>query len=290
MKTKNILYAIIGLLLSSFWTESTAKKPYYYFRTLDIKDGLSHNTVNTILQDRQGFMWFGTKDGLNLYDGLVFRTFQKENSSLGNNFITALHEDAEGNIWVGTDAGVYIYNPRLEKFTSFNIPIEDTGRTINRTITWIDSDPQKNVWIASDSQGLFHYDKKRNSLKEHSAKIGNGALNITRFWFEDNELWVSRYEDNLYHSGDAAHFTTFRDAEGEEPFKGTVINTCIKGLHNCIYIGSSNGLAEINLTTRKVRRLLNDYVRNICLRSDTELWVGTEQGIYIYGAPVKAIS
>ncbi len=47
-------------------------------------------------------------------------------------------------------------------------------------------------------------------------------------------------------------------------------------------IGSSNGLAEINLTTRKVRRLLNDYVRNICLRSDTELWVGTEQGIYIY--------
>ena len=282
MKTKNILYAIIGLLLSSFWTESTAKKPYYYFRTLDIKDGLSHNTVNTILQDRQGFMWFGTKDGLNLYDGLVFRTFQKENSSLGNNFITALHEDAEGNIWVGTDAGVYIYNPRLEKFTSFNIPIEDTGRTINRTITWIDSDPQKNVWIASDSQGLFHYDKKRNSLKEHSAKIGNGALNITRFWFEDNELWVSRYEDNLYHSGDAAHFTTFRDAEGEEPFKGTVINTCIKGLHNCIYIGSSNGLAEINLTTRKVRRLLNDYVRNICLRSDTELWVGTEQGIYIY--------
>ena len=282
MKTKNILYAIIGLLLSSFWTESTAKKPYYYFRTLDIKDGLSHNTVNTILQDRQGFMWFGTKDGLNLYDGLVFRTFQKENSSLGNNFITALHEDAEGNIWVGTDAGVYIYNPRLEKFTSFDIPIEDTDRTINRTITWIDSDPQKNVWIASDSQGLFHYDKKRNSLKEHSVKIGNGALNITRFWFEDNELWVSRYEDNLYHSGDAAHFTTFRDAEGEEPFKGTVINTCIKGLHNCIYIGSSNGLAEINLTTRKVRRLLNDYVRNICLRSDTELWVGTEQGIYIY--------
>lgn len=119
------------------------QNPYYYFRTLDIKDGLSHNTVNTILQDRQGFMWFGTKDGLNQYDGLVFRTFQKENSSLGNNFITALHEDAEGNIWVGTDTGVYIYNPRLEKFTPFDIPIEGTGETISRTITWIDSDPQK---------------------------------------------------------------------------------------------------------------------------------------------------
>ena len=95
-------------------------------------------------------------------------------------------------------------------------------------------------------------------------------------------MWVNRYEDNLYHSEDAARFTVFRDAEGEEPFKGAIITTCVKGLHNCIYIGSSNGLAEINLTTRKVRRLLNDYVRNICLRSDTELWVGTEQGIYIY--------
>lgn len=143
MKTKSILYAIMSLLLSIFWAESAAKNPYYYFRTLDIKDGLSHNTVNTILQDRQGFMWFGTKDGLNQYDGLVFRTFQKENSSLGNNFITALHEDAEGNIWVGTDTGVYIYNPRLEKFTPFDIPIEGTGETISRTITWIDSDPQK---------------------------------------------------------------------------------------------------------------------------------------------------
>ena len=78
MKTKSILYAIMSLLLSTFWAESAAKNPYYYFRTLDIKDGLSHNTVNTILQDRQGFMWFGTKDGLNQYDGLVFRTFQKE--------------------------------------------------------------------------------------------------------------------------------------------------------------------------------------------------------------------
>ena len=115
-----------------------------------------------------------------------------------------------------TDTGVYIYNPRLEKFTPFDIPIEGTGETISRTITWIDSDPQKDVWISSDSQGLFHYDIKKNSLKEYSAKIGKGALNITRFWFGDNELWVNRYEDNLYHSEDAARFTVFRDVEGEE--------------------------------------------------------------------------
>ena len=64
---------------------------HYYFRTMDIRNGLSQNTVYQILQDRKGFMWFGTKDGLNRYDGLSFRIYKKENSGLGKNFITALY-------------------------------------------------------------------------------------------------------------------------------------------------------------------------------------------------------
>ncbi|HJD75789.1 MAG TPA: histidine kinase, partial [Bacteroides reticulotermitis] len=73
---------------------------HYYFRTLDIRNGLSQNTVYQILQDKNGFMWFGTKDGLNRYDGTSFRVYKKENSGLGKNFITALYEDREGNIWI----------------------------------------------------------------------------------------------------------------------------------------------------------------------------------------------
>ena len=69
---------------------------HYYFRTMDIRNGLSQNTVYQILQDRKGFMWFGTKDGLNRYDGLSFRIYKKENSGLGKNFITALYEDRRG--------------------------------------------------------------------------------------------------------------------------------------------------------------------------------------------------
>lgn len=69
---------------------------HYYFRTMDIRNGLSQNTVYQILQDRKGFMWFGTKDGLNRYDGLSFRIYKKENSGLGKNFITALYEGPSG--------------------------------------------------------------------------------------------------------------------------------------------------------------------------------------------------
>lgn len=71
----------------------TKNAVHYYFKTMDIRNGLSQNTVYQILQDRKGFMWFGTKDGLNRYDGLSYRVYKKENSGLGKNFITALYED-----------------------------------------------------------------------------------------------------------------------------------------------------------------------------------------------------
>lgn len=80
---------IIGLLFLYAFTLYSQSNIRYYFKTLDIQDGLSQNTVNAILQDKQGFMWFGTKDGLNRFDGLSFRIFKKENSALG--IILSLH-------------------------------------------------------------------------------------------------------------------------------------------------------------------------------------------------------
>lgn len=136
----------------------------YYFRTLGINDGLSQSTVNAILQDRKGFMWIGTKDGLNQYDGQEFRVFQKENSSLGNNFITALYEDCEGYIWVGTDAGVYIYNPFQEVFQFLDAEIVSSGEKITRAVTWITSDPQNNIWISVDNQGLLCYNRGKKEF------------------------------------------------------------------------------------------------------------------------------
>lgn len=110
----------------------------------------------------------------------------------------------------------------------------------------------------------------------------SGIANVTHFWFYAGQLWIARYEDNLYFSKDNSSFNVFRDANGKEIFKGLVINTCVEGLHNCLYVGTSKGLIEVNLTSRKVRKLLDEYVRDICFRSDSDLWIGTEQGLYIY--------
>lgn len=283
MNKRNILYIYFLLFAALLFPGAlAAKAPSYYFRTLGIEEGLSQSTVNVIIQDSRGFMWFGTKDGLNLYDGLVFRLFQKENSALGNNFITALYEDKEGDIWVGTDAGVYIYHPRTEEFSSFDVRIDSLGEPIRRAVTRIDADASGNIWISADGQGLFCYEKQTGILRNEASRIAIGTANVTHFWFENETLWVGRYEDNLYVASGKEALRPFTDAEGNQPFKGVSVDACVRGLHNHIYIGTNRGLMEVNLTTRKVRQLVAGYVRDLCFRSDTELWIGTEDGIYVY--------
>ena len=254
---------------------------HYYFRTMDIRNGLSQNTVYQILQDKKGFMWFGTKDGLNRYDGLSFRIYKKENSGLGRNFVTALYEDYEGNIWIGTDGGVFIYNPVSDSFTPFGHK-SDKGTVIRDFVTMIGSDGNNNIWISVENQGLFRYNCREKTLQNYLHD--SGLANVTRFWLNGNTCWLALYADNLYYTeaGFDSPLQPFKDADGKEIFKGDIINWQVDGPHNCIYVASLNGLTEINQTTGKARRLLNAYVRSLQFRSDEELWVGAESGLYIY--------
>ena len=90
---KRSLYLLICLFCCRLLCQAQVADTHYYFKNLSVQDGLFQNTVNAILQDKQGFLWFGTKDGLNRYDGLSIRRFKHDRRSLrsiGTNFITAL--------------------------------------------------------------------------------------------------------------------------------------------------------------------------------------------------------
>lgn len=141
----------------------------YYLRNLSIKEGLSQNTVNTVLQDRQGFMWFGTKDGLNRFDGLSLKVFRREFGnprSIGNNIITTLYEGKDGNLWVGTDAGLYIYRPEKEEFDRFAVSTGE-GVQIEETVTMIGNDSVGQIWMAVERQGIFRYDPGKKELRNY---------------------------------------------------------------------------------------------------------------------------
>ena len=121
MKDKNrlaLLAILIILYVSSFASEASD----YYFTYVNSENGLSQCHVKSILQDSRVFLWFGTQNGLNRYDGISMRLFDcyDKKQKRGNQVISALYEDSDSCLWVWTDDGIYIYKPSKENFSFFD--------------------------------------------------------------------------------------------------------------------------------------------------------------------------
>ena len=291
MSRKKSLPWSLTLFLAVFYSASASARTdigevqtdaqSYYFRTMNVSDGLSQNTVFEILQDRTGYMWFGTKDGLNRYDGRTFRIYNRDNSGLRCNIITNLAEDCYGTIWIGTDRGVYRYDPLMDCISALS---DTTGEGISISchvsgMEWVQD--MKELWISVEKQGLFAYSLKDNTLR---LKL-EPTLSISTFSRIGNRLWYGQYLDNLYFvdTDFSEKPSVFKDIDGTAVFSGETVNTIIAGDHNRVYVGTTSRLLEINLTNRKTRRILNDYVRALAIRDNDELWVGGESGIHIIG-------
>lgn len=293
---KKYLILLIGLIYCQIVCHAQVVDEHYYFKNLSVQNGLSQNTVNAILQDKQGFMWFGTKDGLNRYDGLSFRKFKHDSRSersIGNNFITALYEDAKGNIWIGTDVGLYIYYPELDTFRHFT-ELSTENTRIEHTVTAISGDNQNCVWLAVESQGLFCYHLDSGQLLNYTLKnFPFISTNVQSFVFDNSgTLWIGCYGDGLFYSKDRLEtlHPYLSPVDKKETYANDVVINLAKGAYNCLYVGSlKNGVKELNLTSNKLHDLLSVdesgeavFCRKLLVASDNELWIGAESGLYIY--------
>lgn len=289
---KKILLTLICLIAALAFRAQTIGG-HYYLNSLNIRDGLSQNTVYDILQDRTGFLWFGTKDGLNRYDGTSFRIFKYDRTdkySIGNNYILALYEDIEGNIWVGTDVGLYIYYPEKDIFEPFKQP-STANTTIDYAAAMITGDKNGDIWITAERQGLFHYNLHTKELKHHSLKeFPYLTSNVHCVAFDNSgTTWI--YGNGLFYSKDGLQtIHPFVSSDGKKVFEGDPIARVLLGAYNCLYLASvGGGIKEVNLGSGKVRDLLladergeRVWCRELMFFSDDELWIGSESGIYIY--------
>src|SRR6266849_191266 len=138
------------------------------FRRLSNPQNLSHVRVESIVQDTQGFMWFGTWNGLNRYDGYKFKVFKHEPGnpkSLSGVYVYSLFRDHSGNLWVGTDGFLDRFDPETESFTHYKLDESVTNRLAS-IVTHISEDSIGKLWL-STRNGLFRLDPKSGELKNY---------------------------------------------------------------------------------------------------------------------------
>ena len=167
---------LIGLFMSIYASGLHAQRHEYVFRRYTIEDGLSQSTIYAIFQDRRGFMWFGSEDGLNRFDGLNFKIFNNEAlnlHSISYSYIKAIVQGSNDFLWIGTyGGGLNSYDPKTEQFTRFRHNLHDANSLINDFVWSILEDHEQGdpiLWIGTE-----------DGLNKLSLKTGNWM----RYWFE----------------------------------------------------------------------------------------------------------
>jgi ligand-binding sensor domain-containing protein len=171
--------------------------PSLYFEKLTSQSGLSNNKVNCIVQDARGFIWFGTDDGLNRYDGKNFTIFRNQPGnahSISGNMITDLLEDKSGILWIATaDGGLTKYDFRLsprQQFVQYkHLPADPTSIPVN-ILNALLEDPYGNLWIATSGAGVLKFDKQNETFTTGDLAKTNTCLDLE---FDKNgQIWVGR--------------------------------------------------------------------------------------------------
>lgn len=288
--TRDLLKKLIILIYLLFSAKLLLAQPYY-FRHYQVENGLSNNTAFCSVQDGNGFMWFGTKDGLNRFDGYAFKTYrhdQDQAGSLGNDLIYALHHDQQQTLWVGTNNGVYQYNPAKESFTMIK-------GTKGMRIIDLASDQQGNLWILSSFK-IYLYQKHSKKIKAfaHNAPFDASLVTVLK----DGSVWISTGKGTLEkYIPEKNNFQQFningKNAKAEYGWVSRIAET----ENGNLLVGTTNqGVKLFNpvtLTSKNILKLNDDktpiFVRDIKKTSPHEFWIATESGIYIYNDERGAI-
>lgn len=292
-------------LVQTGWAQSK----HINFTSLSSKDGLLSNSVNAILKDHYGLMWFATDDGLNKFDGTNFTQYRHlpgSATSLRANEVLALHEDRAGNLWVGTSGGgISRYDRRKDQFVHYPTDDKMPALPSNAVVRGISSDKTGKVWVAQ-FENLFMIDPSDNhiSLIELSAADNGRRLPkilICVFVDSKQRVWTGT-TDGLYLYDNASKRVRRFEHDPSQP--SSLLTNSIKAItedkDGHIWIGTTSGLCTYKADgsgfnneaylTGKTSTLVSQEIN--CLAPDEAgtLWVGTSEGLNIVDPHLQQVS
>jgi len=271
------------------------------FEHLSLEQGLSQSVVNVIMQDRTGFLWVGTDDGLNRFDGYNFKVYKPDADdpqSLSDRTITDIVEDQQGNLWIGTrQGGLNRYNPITGKFTQY---LHDRNNDLSITggqVTELCLD-KNGLWIGTNN-GLDFLDFQTNIFTHYrdtpDSPVQLGSNFITTLYLDSKDnLWIGTVDTglNIMNKQDGK-VTIYRyNKNRENSLSHNRVLSIAERPNGEVWVGTANGLNRFNPADQSFTRFLNEQdkpeslaggiVYSLFTDHSGTLWVGTNNGLDRY--------
>jgi signal transduction histidine kinase/ligand-binding sensor domain-containing protein/CheY-like chemotaxis protein len=263
---------------------------FSYFTT---DNGLSNNIVNCIEQDNQNYIWIGTAEGLNRYDGYGNKIFKKvlgDTTSLADNMIYNICIDYLNNIWIGTENGICLFNYDKENFKTFLLDSAKYKMNLTNRITGIKEDAEKRLYVTTENGYLYSYNRKNGSFEKDNHNFTNIKCFIIS---KHNQFWLGGINGLYFYdknSGKVIYFNSFTQ-ENDKYSLGAIKTILEEG--DTIWIGTSKGQLyyflkhnlQINMLDCKFENTY--YISDIFKDRGGLLYISTASGIFIYNKAIN---
>lgn len=270
----------------------------FHFKHLTAEQGLSNSTVLTVFQDHLGFLWFGTEDGLNRYDGYKFTVYRSESdnpASLSNSFITSLAEDKNGRIWVGTlGGGLNRLDRHNDSFARFRNNPKDSNSPASNQIRSIHIDPQGILWIGFEGGGLDRFDTttQKFSHYRHSEKNSASLSSDTVYKiYQDRsgQMWIGTRGGLDRYDPKTKQFSHFRHSDSDpNSLSDDRVRAIFEDHEGILWLGTGGGVNRLDPRTQRFTHYIHDpknpqslsldQIHSIFEDSHGSLWIGTNGG------------
>lgn len=272
------------------------------FENFSVEQGLSGNLINCILQDKKGFIWIATSDGLNKFDGYKFTVFTKKRSGLSNNYIRTIFEDSNGTLWIGTKGGgLNKFNCQTETFTHYMHCPSKEGSLSNNEVLSINEDKDGTLWVGTEN-GLNKFDRKTGKFSSYLPEEGDpeslSAKAILSIWPDKNGIiWVGTWAGGLNKfdpkTGKAKHYFN-KGADGLNVW------SLFQDQDNALWLSTyGNGVIKFDPSTGASKQfpfspndkgLFSADVSSISSAKDGTLWIGTLGGLNEFNPQTEEFS
>ena len=291
MKIKSLIISLLTVSLLAA-VDAKADQTKLQFRHIDVEKGLSSNTVNNIIQDKKGFIWIGTDEGLDRIDGTTIKAFKIEPDITKFSMSSAVMlylQDSNGNIWTSSLFDMFIFNPNMGIFTKFEVKT-DKGEQLTPDITSVTEDHSKIVWFTTRAHGVFSYDLRNGKLKRHV--LPKNIAVYSSLVDENNQLWIgtSNIQNPLLRLNRPKNIFQTADIHYISGKKLSPFAYLFEGKDGTIYIGTwTSGLLRFDRSTNIITQELSStsttpmtHMHSLSRAEDGNIWIGSDDGLLLY--------